>query len=211
MTRLLMKALPWLLVAALAFVLVSRCGRDATDPIPAPLARQLDSLKSTAAKYRADSARAADSIKVERARGDSAAARARAWQQAANRSGSRADSLARRALNGEATPGSIVDWKPAYVARTAENAELRAVIRSDTVTIAARTREADEATRQKVAAEARVHVLETETVPGLEKAVKTAQKANQCTIALRIPCPPRWVVAVVSLAGGAVIVAAAKP
>ena len=87
-------------------------------------------------------------------------------------------------------------------------AELKRVIRSDSSAIRALTSQRNDAVAQKEKAEARVDVLEDEAVPGLEQAVKAAQDANQCTIALGIPCPPRWLVSVVSLAAGGAIVAA---
>src|SRR5688572_3643188 len=116
MPKFLTAALPWLIVAALAFVIVGgKCGKTAPAINKATQA-QIDTLKARG--VRDSLARIQDSIAIaaERARGDSlaevarrASERAAASRAAANRAGARADSAAK-----------AKEWERAYVERTRE-------------------------------------------------------------------------------------------
>lgn len=199
----------WLVVTgALAAALVfSYCGRPDPDEgkVPAPIAKTVDSLKTTAPDFaeRRDSVVKVVTIDTARARRAEAAARAAELRAESERKA--ADSLAALAAT---SADSARLWHAAYDRRTTEAANLRVSLdsaHSATASERSARLSLDGLYRE---AERRRKTAEEVAIPGLEAAIAKLEKP--CRVVGPIPCPSRRVAFLAGAVGAVVIVSAVK-
>lgn len=208
MPKFLTAALPWLIVAALAFVVLGRCGGD-LPPIPKELLDRIERYEADSARVRAerDSALASarrDSTRAAIAEREASAARQRATALAgqAARAGRLADSAA-----------AAGEWRAAYDARTAERDTLLVVVATqgqamDSLDSALQSERARGLTLIEAEARARQRLADSEDLN--RRLRDAAENAGRCRIARYIPCPTRTGSALVGLGAGITIMVAAN-